>query len=124
MRKMVVALLVLASLLVLTVGAVGENNDAWIPGLASLVVPGLGQFINDQLDKAFLHFGVAIAIDVGTYYLTSLLPYPYGYYSYPLVGLAHLGWAVYSAYDAYSVAKEQNFTIGLNENGIGFSYNF
>jgi len=124
MRKRVVVVLVLVGLLALTVGAVGQNNDAWIPGLASLVIPGLGQFINDQVDKAFLHFGIAIAIDVGTYYLTSLLPYPYGYYSYPLVGLAHLGWALYSAYDAYTVAKEQNFTIGLIENRIGFSYNF
>jgi len=122
MRKTVVALLVLAGLLVLAVGSVGADNDAWIPGLASFVIPGLGQFINDQVDKAFLHFGIAVAIDFGAYYLTTLLPY--NYYSYPLVGLAHLGWALYSAYDAYSVAKEENFTLGFTENGFGFSYSF
>ncbi len=122
MHKTVVALLVLFGVLVLAVGAVGADNDAWIPGLASFVLPGLGQLINDQVDKAFLHFGIAVAIDVGGIYVISLLPYTY--YSYPLIGLAHLGWALYSAYDAYSVAKEQNFTIGLTGNGLGFSYNF
>ena len=123
MRNTVVALLVLTGLLVLAVGVIGEESDAWIPGLASFVIPGLGQLINDQVDKAFLHFGIAVAIDVGGYYLASVLRYTY-YYTYPLIGLAHLGWALYSAYDAYSVAKDQNFTIGLNENGFGFSYNF
>jgi len=122
MRKTVVTLLVLTGLLVLAVGATGKDNDAWLPGLASFALPGLGQLINDQADKAFLHFGIMVGIDLGAYYLVRLLPY--SYYSYPLIGLAHLGWALYSAYDAYSVAKEQNFTIGFTEDGIGFSYNF
>lgn len=122
MRGLVVLLCVGVILLVSAVGAVAQTNDAWIPGLASLALPGLGQFINDQVDKAILHFGVAVALDVGAYYVAALLPF--SYYSYPLVGLVHLGWAVYSGLDAYDVAKQQGFRLGLVEDGIGFAVSF
>jgi len=122
MRKFIVALCVGVFLLVATFGASAQTNEAWIPGLASFVLPGLGQFLNDQIDRAILHFGIAVVLDVGAYYVAALLPF--SYYSYPLVGLVHLGWAVYSGLDAYNVAKDQGFTIGLVENGIGFAVNF
>ena len=123
MRGLIVTLCVGVILLVSTVGAVAQNNDAWIPGLASLVLPGLGQLINDQMDRAILHFGVAVALNVGGYYIAALLPFSY-YYSYSLVGLIHLGWAVYSGFDAYDVAKAQGFQLGFVENGIGFAVSF
>jgi len=122
MRGLIVTLCVGVILLVSTVGAVAQTNDAWIPGLASLVLPGLGQFINDQTDKAILHLGIAIALDVGAYYVAALLPF--SYYTYPLVGLVHLAWGVYSGLDAYDVAKAQGFRLGLVENGIGFAVSF
>jgi hypothetical protein len=122
MRKLIVTLCVGVILLVSTVGAVAQSNDAWIPGLASFVLPGLGQFINDQTDKAILHLGVAIALDAGAYYVAALLPF--SYYTYPLVGLVHLGWAVYSGLDAYDVAKTQGFRLGVVDNGIGFAVSF
>ena len=122
MRGLIVLLCVGVILMVGTVGAVAQTNDAWIPGLASLALPGLGQFINDQTDKAILHLGIAIALDVGAYYVAALLPF--SYYSYPLVGLVHLGWAVYSGLDAYDVAKDQGFRLGLVEDGIGFAVSF
>jgi len=122
MRGLIALLCVGVILMVGTVGAVAQTNDAWIPGLASLALPGLGQFINDQTDKAILHFGIAIALDVGAYYVAALLPF--SYYSYPLVGLVHLGWAVYSGLDAYDVAKQQGFRLGLVEDGIGFAVSF
>ncbi len=90
MRKVMVALCVGVILLVGTFGASAQTNDAWIPGLASFVLPGLGQFINDEMDKALIHLGIAVALDVGAFY----------------------------------VAKDQGFTIGLVENGIGFAVNF
>ena len=122
MRKFMVALCVGVILLVATFGASAQTNDAWIPGLASFVLPGLGQFINDEMDKAILHFGIAVALDVGAYYVATLLPF--SYYTYPLVGVVHLAWGLYSGLDAYDVAKTQGFTIGLVENGIGFAVSF
>ncbi len=122
MRKFMVALCVGVILLVATFGASAQTNDAWIPGLASFVLPGLGQFINDEMDKAIMHLGIAIALDVGAFYAASFLPF--SYYTYPLVGLVHLAWGLYSGLDAYNVAKDQGFTIGLVENGIGFAVNF
>ncbi len=122
MRKVMVVVCILAVLSVVTVGAVAQTNEAWIPGLASFVLPGLGQVLNDQIDKAILHFGVAVALDVGAYYVATLLPFTY--YTYPLVGLVHLGWGLYSGFDAYNVAKDQGFTIGLIPNGIAFQMNF
>jgi TM2 domain-containing membrane protein YozV len=122
MRKVMVLGVAVVVLLVSTLGASAQTTDAWIPGLASFVIPGVGQFINDQVDKAILHFVVAVGLDVGVYYLAALLPF--GYYSYPLVGLAHLGWALYSGFDAYNVAKDQGFQIGFVDNGLGFQVNF
>lgn len=123
MRGLIVTLCVGVILLVSTVGAVAQTNDAWIPGLASFVLPGLGQFINDQTDKAILHLGIAIALDVGAYYVATILPISY-LYSAPLVGLVHLAWGIYSGLDAYDVAKEQGFQLGFVENGIGFAVSF
>ena len=122
MRKVMVTLCVGVILLVATFGASAQTNDAWIPGLASFVLPGLGQFINDEMDKALIHLGIAVALDVGAFYVAALLPF--SYYTYPLVGLVHFAWGVYSGLDAYNVAKDQGFTIGLVENGIGFAVNF
>ena len=122
MRKFMVALCVGVILLVGTFGASAQTNDAWIPGLASFVLPGLGQFLNDEIDRAILHFGIAVALDVGAYYVAALLPF--SYYTYPIVGLVHLAWGLYSGLDAYDVAKAQGFTIGLVENGIGFAVSF
>ena len=120
MKKVMGALLLTGALLATTLAA--SAQDAWLPGLASLVVPGAGQFLNDQVDKAILHLGIAIALDVGAYYISGLLPF--GYLSGYTVGLAHLAWGLYSAYDAYTVAEEQGFTIGLIPGGVAFAASF
>jgi hypothetical protein len=123
MKKRVGVVCVVLSLLVLTFGATAQPaNQAWIPGVASLALPGLGQFLNDEVDKAFWHLGIAIALDVGAYYVAALLPF--SHYSYPFVGLVHLAWGLYSGLDAYNVAKDHGFTIGVIENGFAFSYSF
>jgi hypothetical protein len=125
MKRGVVVLVVLTSLLVAMGASVtAQDNDAWIPGLASFVIPGLGQLLNDQMDKAILHFGVFVALDVGAYYLTAFLPVNYWYARVSLVGLAHLAWALYSGYDAYTVAKEKGFTIGFTQDGLTLAYQF
>lgn len=125
MKRGLVVLVVLASLLVVMGTSVtAQDNDAWIPGIASFVVPGLGQLLNDEMDKAILHFGVFVALDVGTYYLTMFLPLDYWYARASLIGLAHLAWALYSGYDAYTVAKKTGFTIGFTEDGLTLAYRF
>jgi hypothetical protein len=119
MRKVCVVGIVAACVLFATLGAAAQNNDAWIPGLASFVLPGLGQLINDQVDKAILHFAVDVAIVGIGWYVATLLPF--GYYAIPAL---HLGWALYSGLDAYNVAKDQGFSIGFVENGITFAFGF
>jgi len=122
MKKVAVVLCVIVALLATTFGAMAQSDDAWIPGLASFVLPGLGQLLNDEMDKAILHFGIAVAVDVGAYYLAALLPFTY--YTAPIIGLAHLAVGVFSGLDAYNVAKDTGFSIGLIENGIAVSYSF
>ena len=123
MKKGIVALSVGILLIATTVGAMAQTNDAWIPGLASLVLPGAGQFINGEMDKALWHLGVAVGLGVATYYVSDIL-LPFSYYRAPLIGLVHLAWGVYSALDAYEVAEAQGFRIGFVENGIGFQMTF
>jgi hypothetical protein len=124
MQKAVMVLCLTMGLLLVSLGASAQNgpSQAWIPGLASLVLPGLGQLLNDQMDKALVHFGVDVGILVIGYYATTLLPL--GFPGFVVLPLAHLAWAVYSGYDAYTVAKEQGFTVGLIENGVSLSYRF
>jgi hypothetical protein len=119
MKKVLVLGCVMVGMLLVSFGSLAASSDAWIPALGSLVLPGLGQLLNDQMDKAILHFAVGVgiyAIGFGASWYFSPL-----WYITPALGL---GWAVYSAYDAYTVAKETHFTLGFVENGVGFSYSF
>ena len=119
MRKVIVALCVGVILLVATFGASAQTNSALIPGLGSFIIPGLGQLLNDQMDKAIIHFGVSVAVWTLGFYGSIYLPV----LAYATPALA-LGWHIFSGLDAYNVAKDQDFTIGLVENGIGFAVNF
>ncbi|MEA1870593.1 MAG: hypothetical protein U9N00_00125 [Candidatus Bipolaricaulota bacterium] len=124
MKKTLVVCIVLAGLLAGIAMSVGaqQSHDAWIPGFASFFVPGLGQFLNGETDKAIVHFGVFIAIDIGGLYL---LPWHYYGYRYRyIIGLAHLAWAIYSGYDAYNVAKDTGFSLGMTGDGLTLSYSF
>ena len=119
MRKLIVALCVGVLLLVTTFGASAQTNEAWIPGLGSFVIPGLGQLLNDQMDRAIIHFGVSVAVWTLGFYGGIYFP-PLAYATPALA----LGWHIYSGLDAYNVAKDQGFTLGLVENGIGFAVSF
>lgn len=123
MKTCVVGLVVFLVLAVAVVGS-AQDTQAWIPGIASLAIPGLGQLLNDEIDKALVHFGIDIGIIVLGSYVTSLLPYTMGYTRYALVSAAHLAWSLFSAYDAYSVAKDQGFSISVVGNGVRFSYRY
>jgi len=120
MKRALVVVGVMIGLLLVTVGASAQSAEAWIPGLASFVLPGLGQLLNDQLDKAILHFGVHVAIIAAGWYVGTLLPWQSIY----ALSALHLGWAIYSGYDAYTVARDTGFRIGLIPNGVRFAYSF
>ncbi|RLE39395.1 hypothetical protein DRJ12_00500 [Candidatus Acetothermia bacterium] len=117
-----IVLIAIASL-ASTTAVAQSQTEAWVPGLASFLIPGLGQFLLDEPDKAILHFGVDVAILAGGGYAASIMS-PSSYSGYSLVGLAHLAWSLYSGYDAYTTAEEKGFTLGFSGDGLTLSYNF
>jgi hypothetical protein len=119
-KRLVAAMVVVGLLATVGVGVSAANREAWIPGIASFALPGLGQVLNDDIDKAIVHFVVAVAIDAAWVYGPIFAP---GFWAYIYAPLS-LGWRIYSGYDAYTVAKEQGFSIGLTEDGLTFSYRF
>ena len=92
-------------------------RDPMLMGVASFVVPGLGQFLQGDVNKAVTHFVVAVAISTAGFYLAWITPAPV----YPLVGLATLGWAFYSAMDSYQMAVQYNQEHGFS---LGIEYQF
>lgn len=123
MEKCIVALLIIASLLVVMTATASAQQDEeagpFIPAIASAILPGFGQFLNGEVNKAILHLALDVAIWT-TWGLLGYLPgpVPIGY----LAGVAALGLRIYSAYDAYTVATERGFFIGLTEETIILSY--
>jgi len=123
----VVVVLVIGLLAVMAASSFAQTaprTDAWVPGLASFIIPGLGQLLNDQMDKAIIHFGVAVGISVGGSLISSVLFYNGFWYGYSVVAAAYLVWSAYSGLDAYNVAKDQGFTLGMTEDGLTLSYDF
>jgi len=92
-----------------------ERRDPLLYGLASFVIPGLGQFLQGDTNKALTHFLVAIAIGVAGGYLAVFTPYAF---VTPVIAAAHLVWALYSAMDSYEMAvaynKEHGFSHARN----------
>lgn len=119
MKKILVVASIVTALLVVTLGASAQMNEAWIPALGSFVVPGLGQLLNDQIDQAIIHFGVSVAIWTAGFYSATLFT-PMALVTPALA----LGWHAYSGYNAYTVAQDQGFTIGLIPGGIAFAGSF
>ena len=125
MKYALVGIVLLAIASLASTPAVAQSQtEAWVPGFASFLIPGLGQLLLDEPDKAILHFGVDVAILVGGGYVASIMSPYYWYSGYSLVGLAHLAWSLYSGYDAYTTAKEKGFTLGFSGEGLTLSYNF
>ena len=117
MRKVLVIGIVALSMLFGSIAA--SAQDEWVPALGSFVLPGLGQLINDQVDKAITHFIIDLGIWGAGITVAYLVP-PVAI-ALPIVAL---GWRIYSGLDAYNVAKDQGFSIGLVENGVRVSYGF
>ncbi|MCF7891187.1 hypothetical protein K9M78_08220 [Candidatus Bipolaricaulota bacterium] len=103
----ILGFLVVSCLLFNLIGstAVADDNlSPAVPAIASFIVPGAGQLLNEEPNKALTHFVVVLGIDTAAYFLTTTMmsgmPYRLG-------TTLHLAWAGYSAYDAYQVAKDK-----------------
>lgn len=58
---------VVAAVVALGVGGLGRQEPNPIPlihGIASFAIPGLGQYLNGEYNKALVHFGVAVGIGI------------------------------------------------------------
>jgi hypothetical protein len=106
----IVVLLGIVSLVFLPVAGMAQEivheREPLLYGFASFLLPGLGQYLNEEPDKALLHFFIAVAIPIVCYYVDYALPYSYPVY--PACSLLSLGWAAYSGIDAYETAKNFN----------------
>ncbi len=75
----------------------GSSADGVVPAVASAVIPGLGQLINKESDKAIGVFAVAVG--------AGLLSFV------PLVGslawLAAAGTWIYGVYDGYTTGRKK-----------------
>lgn len=91
-----------------------ERRDPLLYGLASFVIPGLGQFIQGDTNKALTHFLVDVAIGVAGGYLALFTPYAF---VTPVIAAAHLVWALYSAMDSYEMAVAYNKEHGFAQAG-------
>ena len=89
-----------------TNGLADNEISPVVPSLASFILPGAGQLLNDQPEKALTHFVVIVGIDTATYLMAgTFIPRPWTFYR---IGTAlHLAWSGYSAYDAYQVASRR-----------------
>ncbi|NOX44375.1 MAG: hypothetical protein GXO72_01370 [Caldiserica bacterium] len=105
--------IILGALALFTPVAAAQEGprDPVVYGLASFLIPGLGQYLNGEPDKALVHFLVAVAIPTVGYYMAVITLNPFLAYVTPL---AQLGWSIYSALDAYNVAKEYNRAHGFS----------
>ncbi|MCF7891008.1 hypothetical protein K9M78_07300 [Candidatus Bipolaricaulota bacterium] len=102
-------LLLMSGLLVSSLGAHSSAADEIspvVPSLASFILPGSGQLINDQPNKALTHFIIGVGI-YSSYTFTFLYQSPL----YRLVPVLNLAWSGYSAYDAYQVARGRRQSI-------------
>ena len=113
-RTLIVLLIGMVLLALLpTVGMAQERvrpRDSLLYGLGSFLIPGLGQYLNDEPGKALAHFIVAVALPTICEIVTAeILPWPFPRHRRrALCGLLSLVWHAHSAIDAYETAEEYN----------------
>ena len=77
----------------------GGGSSGVVPAVASLVVPGVGQLINGEGDKALGVFAVAVVTGLSFLGVIPVLG--------AAAGLIHLGTHVYAVGDAYIQARKK-----------------
>lgn len=113
MFKLVAAILIVgvAFLTVFQVTGISDEEEATlvnplIPGLASFMVPGTGQLLIGDSDRALLHFFVDIGVIVSSY--STALASQTPFLVWEITSIAWLGWSAYSALNAYSSTRQLN----------------
>lgn len=77
----------------------GDGGSGVVPGVCSLVIPGVGQLINGESDKALGVFAVFVVSGLS---FLGVIPVLGG-----VMGLVHLGTHIYAAGDAYLQGKKK-----------------
>ncbi|MCD5415686.1 hypothetical protein LR032_01035 [Candidatus Bipolaricaulota bacterium] len=93
-----------------------------MPGFPAFLIPGLGQLLNDEVEKAIIHFGIGMAIPVAGMFIVPILPWELWTVGHAAVALASIGFRVYSGLDAYKVAKDTGFSLGMTKDGLTLAY--
>ncbi len=118
MRKAILVAVLVAGLLgatgLLALGEEPQEREPLLYGLGSFFIPGLGQALQGEFQTGLLHFGVAVAIPTVGRFLAVASPSPALIWAG--VGVANLGWAVYSGFHSYELAVEHN-----EQHGFGLS---
>jgi len=81
-------------------------------GLSSFLIPGLGQLLQDEDQKAAIHFGVALLIPIAGAIASWVSPVPDLVLA--ITGVGSVSWAFLSAVDAYRLAKDFNAALGID----------
>lgn len=92
------------------------RTDPILVGAASFLIPGLGQFLNGEDGKGFLHLTVGlalpVALQVGAILISTVSPFT-GTVLAIASPLIYLAWGVHSALDAYNVHASYCAPAGL-----------
>lgn len=89
-----------------SIGRAQEDLSPIVPAIASFVIPGSGQLVNDQPNKALTHFVVGVGVSSAYY-----LPFTYTTPIWRVLWAFQLAWHGYSSYDAYQVASGREESI-------------
>ncbi len=86
------------------------KGDPLMFGVASFLIPGLGQFMVGEDGRGLQHLIVAVALPtvvlVAAVFLGAVAP-PLGVVLYLASPLIYFGWSIYSAVDAYGLAAQR-----------------
>jgi len=122
-----IAVVLLTGLVAFGATGLGRQDPSPVPlihGLASFVIPGLGQYLNEEYDKALTHFAVGVGLGVaGPLLLSPLAAGLPWYYRTTLWVLPYFAWSLYSGWDAYTVALRRE-GLALRISPTGFSLSF
>jgi len=115
MQKQMLLIVVVTVALGWTYSAQAQTQtprSALLYGFSSFIVPGLGQLLQQEPEKAMIHFGIALAIPLAGTLAAIASPFPDVVLA--VTGVAALGWAFVSGLDAYRLAKTYNEDNGFS----------